>query len=114
MVQAALDKVPELDPVDIEDLILGCGLPEGEQGSNLGRMVAIRLGHDHLPGATINRYCSSSLQTTRMALHAIKAGEGDTFVSAGVETVSRLGWGKSDSGTDTRNPIYAAATVRTA
>src|SRR5215212_3800565 len=72
MVKAALAKVPELDPADITDLMLGCGLPGGEQGFNMGRVVAVLLGMDHLPGTTITRYCSSSLQTTRMAMHAIK------------------------------------------
>src|SRR5205085_10225344 len=74
MVRAALDKVPQLDPKDIDDLMLGCGLPGGEQGFNMGRAVAVLLGYDHLPGCTITRYCASSLQTTRMAFHAIKAG----------------------------------------
>jgi acetyl-CoA C-acetyltransferase len=96
IVRAALDKVPQLDPRDIEDLYLGCGLPGGEQGFNLGRVVATLLGYDHLPGATVNRYCSSSLLTTRMAFHAIKAGEGDVYISAGVETVSRYARGNSD------------------
>src|SRR5688500_9088044 len=89
IVRAALDKVPELDPADIDDLYLGCGLPGGEQGFNMGRVVATLLGYDHLPAATLTRYCASSVQTTRMAFHAIKAGEGDVFVSAGVESVSR-------------------------
>ena len=114
MVAAALAKVPELDPHDIGDLMLGCGLPGGEQGQNMGRNVAIQLGYDYLPGTTITRYCSSSLQTTRMALHAIKAGEGSVFVSAGVETVSRFSKGTSDSLADTHNPIYAEAEKRTA
>ena len=83
MVTAALAKVPQLDPADIGDLILGCGLPGGEQGFNMARVVAVLLGHDHLPGTTVNRYCSSSLQTIRMAFHAIKAGEGDVYISAG-------------------------------
>src|SRR5439155_20426111 len=96
IVRAALDKVPQLDPRDIDDLYLGCGLPGGEQGFNMARVVAILLGYDNLPGATITRYCSSSLQTTRMAFHAIKAGEGDAFVSAGVECVSRSARGNSD------------------
>src|SRR6266511_1060165 len=96
IVAAAMDKVPQLDPRDIEDLYLGCGLPGGEQGFNMGRVVATLLGYDHLPGATITRYCSSSLQTTRMAFHAIKAGEGDVFISAGVECVSRYARGSSD------------------
>ncbi|MEQ3551635.1 acetyl-CoA C-acetyltransferase [Pseudonocardia nematodicida] len=114
MVRAALDQVPALDPAEIDDLMLGCGLPGGEQGHNLARIVAIQLGYDGLPGTTVNRYCSSSLQTTRMALHAIKAGEGDVFVSAGVETVSRFGKGTSDSLPDTRNPLFAEAEARTA
>ncbi|MBQ0829532.1 acetyl-CoA C-acetyltransferase [Streptomyces tagetis] len=114
IIQAALAKVPELDPGDIDDLMLGCGLPGGEQGNNLGRIVAVQMGMDHLPGCTITRYCSSSLQTSRMALHAIKAGEGDVFVSAGVETVSRFAKGNSDSLPDTRNPLFAEAEARTA
>ncbi|MBT3164945.1 acetyl-CoA C-acetyltransferase [Streptomyces sp. Vc74B-19] len=114
IIQAALAKVPELDPKDIDDLMLGCGLPGGEQGNNLGRVVAVQMGMDHLPGCTITRYCSSSLQTSRMALHAIKAGEGDVFISAGVETVSRFTKGNSDSLPDTRNPLFAEAEARTA
>ncbi|MDQ3405683.1 MAG: acetyl-CoA C-acetyltransferase [Actinomycetota bacterium] len=114
MVRAALDKVPALDPADIDDLMLGCGLPGGEQGFNMGRVVSVLLGYDHLPGCTITRYCASSLQTTRMALHAIKAGEGDVFISAGVETVSRFEKGSSDSLPDTRNPIFGEAMERTA
>jgi acetyl-CoA C-acetyltransferase len=114
MVRAALDKVPQLDPADIDDLMLGCGLPGGEQGFNMARVVAILLGYDHLPGTTLTRYCASSLQTTRMAFHAIKAGEGDVFVSAGVETVSRYGNGNSDTWPDTHNPVFAAAEQRSA
>ncbi|MBT2438550.1 acetyl-CoA C-acetyltransferase [Streptomyces sp. ISL-36] len=114
IVQAALAKVPELDPRDIDDLMLGCGLPGGEQGNNLGRIVAVQMGMDHLPGCTITRYCSSSLQTSRMALHAIKAGEGDVFISAGVEMVSRFAKGNSDSLPDTHNPFFAEAEARTA
>ncbi|MGW7198147.1 acetyl-CoA C-acetyltransferase [Streptomyces chryseus] len=114
IVQAALAKVPELDPRDIDDLMLGCGLPGGEQGHNLGRIVAVQMGMDHLPGCTVTRYCSSSLQTSRMALHAIKAGEGDVFISAGVEMVSRSVKGNSDSLPDTRNPLFADAEARTA
>jgi len=114
IVQAALDQVPELDLTDIEDLMLGCGLPGGQQGFNLGRVVAILLGQDHLPGLTVTRYCSSSLQTTRMAMHAIKAGEGDVFISAGVEMVSSFGTGNSDSWPGTQNPAFAQAATRTA
>src|SRR5215468_4188528 len=114
VIRAALAKVPALDPGDIDDLYLGCGLPGGEQGFNLARVVAVELGYDFLPGATITRYCSSSLQTTRMAFHAIKAGEGDVFVSAGVEMVSRFVHGSSDSWQDTHSPLFAAAEERTA
>ncbi|MCY0942209.1 acetyl-CoA C-acetyltransferase [Streptomyces antarcticus] len=114
VIQAALAKVPGLDPRDIDDLMLGCGLPGGEQGHNLGRIVAVQMGMDHLPGCTITRYCSSSLQTSRMALHAIKAGEGDVFISAGVEMVSRSVKGSSDGLPDTHNPLFADAEGRTA
>lgn len=109
IVDAALNKVPQLDRTLIEDLYLGCGLPGGEQGFNMARVVATLLGLDGLPGATVTRYCSSSLQTTRMAFHAIKAGEGDIFVSAGVETVSRFARGNSDSLPPRRRPWSAAA-----
>ncbi|MCM3819871.1 acetyl-CoA C-acetyltransferase [Streptomyces sp. DR3-1] len=114
IIETALAKVPELNPRDIDDLMLGCGLPGGEQGNNLGRIIAVQMGMDHLPGCTVTRYCSSSLQTSRMALHAIKAGEGDVFISAGVETVSRFAKGNSDSLPDTRNPVFAEAEARTA
>jgi acetyl-CoA C-acetyltransferase len=113
IIQAALDKVPELDPKQIDDLILGCGLPGGEQGFNMGRVVAVLLGHDELPGTTVTRYCASSLQSTRMAFHAIKAGEGDVFISAGVETVSRYARGNSDAWPDTGNPVFTEARERT-
>ena len=121
IVEAALAKVPQLDPHAIEDLYLGCGLPGGEQGFNMARVVAVSLGLDKLPGATITRYCSSSLQTTRMAFHAIKAGEGDIFISAGVETVSRFARGSSDGlppdaqalvGGGWQNPKFADARAR--
>ena len=113
MVKAALAQVPALDPSDVDDLMLGCGLPGGEQGFNMARVVAVLLGYDSMPGTTVTRYCSSSLQTTRMALHAIKAGEGDVFISAGVETVSRFAKGNSDSLPDTQNPLFAEAGERT-
>jgi acetyl-CoA C-acetyltransferase len=113
IVRAALDKVPELDPRQIDDLILGCGLPGGEQGFNMGRVLAVELGYDHLPGCTVTRYCASSLQSTRMAFHAIKAGEGDVFISAGVETVSRFAKGSSDSWPDTHNPLFSSSEERT-
>ncbi|MCG7595781.1 acetyl-CoA C-acetyltransferase [Mycobacterium sp. PSTR-4-N] len=113
MVKAVLDKVPALDPRDIDDLMMGCGQPGGEAGFNIGRAVAVQLGYDFLPGTTVNRYCSSSLQTTRMAFHAIKAGEGDAFISAGVETVSRFLKGTSDGWPDSKNELYADAMART-
>lgn len=112
-VQAALDKIPDLDPTTIEDLLLGCGLPGGESGNNMARVVTTLLGLE-VPGAKVTRYCSSSVQTTRMAFHAIKAGEGDIFVSAGVETVSRFAKGTSDHLPDTRNPLFEDAGRRTA
>ncbi|MGI9018261.1 MAG: acetyl-CoA C-acetyltransferase [Euzebya sp.] len=111
-VRSAMDKVPELDPSHVEDLMLGCGLPGGESGFNMGRVVATLLGWDTVPGTTITRYCASSVQTMRMAAHAIKAGEGDVFVAAGVETVSRFANGTSDAGP--HNPKFADAEARTA
>jgi acetyl-CoA C-acetyltransferase len=114
IVTAALANVPALRPEDIDDLMLGCGLPGGEQGFNMGRVVAVQLGYDFLPGTTITRYCSSSLQTTRMAFHAIKAGEGDAYISAGVEMVSRFVKGNSDSLPETQNPFFADAQARSA
>jgi acetyl-CoA C-acetyltransferase len=114
MVREVLSRLPELDPAEIDDLLLGCGRPGGEQGFNMARVVAVMLGYDHLPGATLTRYCASSLQTSRMAFHAIKAGEGDVFVSAGVECVSRgVLKGESDSHPDTRNPRFKEAQGRT-
>jgi len=97
VVEAALARVPELPRDSIEDLILGCGRPGGEQGFNLGRVVATLIGLDGLPGTTVSRYCASSLQSTRMAFHAIRAGEGEVFVSAGVECTSRAFRGTSDN-----------------
>lgn len=115
MVRAAVGKVPGLDPARIDDLLLGCGLPGGKQGMNMARIVAVLCGWDTVPGATVTRYCSSSLQTTRMAFHAIKAGEGDVFVSAGVESVSSFATGSSDyiPGVDLNNPVFADALART-
>ncbi|CCF62825.1 acetyl-CoA C-acetyltransferase [Nocardia cyriacigeorgica] len=114
MVRAALAQVPALDPAQVEDLVLGCGQPAGESGFNMARVVAVQAGLDTVPGTTVNRYCSSSLQSTRMALHAIKAGEGDVFISAGVETVSRFAKGSADGMPGTENPIFADAVARTA
>jgi len=116
VIQAALDKVPALDPAEIDDLYLGCAEPSAEHGANMARVVAVLLGHDHLPGSTVNRFCSSSVQTTRMAFHAIKAGEGEAFISAGVECVSRYrGFaGAGGAGEDVLNPRLAEARARTA
>ncbi|MGQ0803749.1 MAG: acetyl-CoA C-acetyltransferase [Actinomycetota bacterium] len=112
IVRAALAKVPALDPAEIDDLILGCGLPGGEQGFNMARVVSILAELPDVPGCTITRYCSSSLQSIRMAAHAIKAGEGDAFVAAGVETVSRFAKGNSDSWPDTQNPKFQEPGLR--
>jgi acetyl-CoA C-acetyltransferase len=111
VVKEVLAKIPQLDPNDVEDLILGCGQPGGESGYNVARVAAILAGLPEVPGVTVNRYCSSSLQTIRMAAHAIKAGEGDVFVAAGVETVSRYQYGASDTGP--HNPLFADAEART-
>ena len=110
IIKALMAKVPEVQPGDVEDLIMGCGQPAGEAGFNIGRVVAVLAGID-APGVTVNRYCSSSLQTIRMAAHAIKAGEGDCFISAGVEAVSRYGSGASDTAP---NPVFKEAGARTA
>jgi acetyl-CoA C-acetyltransferase len=96
-IRSALSQVPELDASTVRDLMLGCGSPGGEQGFNMGRVVATLLGLDTVPGTTITRYCASSLQTARMAMHAIRAGEGEVFIAAGVEAVSRGRRGHSDS-----------------
>ncbi len=114
IVRTALDKIPELDAATIDDHYLGCGLPGGESGNNMARIVNVLNGMDEVPGATITRYCSSSVQTTRMAFHAIKAGEGDVFLSSGVETVSRFAKGTSDHWPDTNNTQFDDAKARTA
>ena len=112
VVRAVLAKVPQLEPNEVQDLMLGCGEPAGESGFNMARVVALLAGMPNVPGTTVNRYCSSSLQTIRMAFHAIKAGEGDVFVAAGVEAVSRFRQGFADSGP--HNPLFAGAEARTA
>jgi len=115
VIQAALDKVPALDKTLVEDIYLGCAEPSGKHGSNMAKVVATLLGLDGTPAATINRFCASSAQTTRMAFHAIKAGEGDIFVSAGVECVSQYtDWaGAGGAKADAQNPLFAAAQERT-
>ena len=110
MLGAVMAKVPQLKGSDIEDVIMGAGQPAGEQGSNVARLSALLAGID-APGVTINRYCSSSLQTIRMAAHAIKSGEGDAFIAAGVECVSRYQFGAAD--TAPQNPRFADAGHRT-
>jgi acetyl-CoA C-acetyltransferase len=114
MVEAVLAKVPQLDPTEVEDLLLGNAQPAGEAGYNMARVVALLAGLPGVPGATVNRYCSSSLQTIRMAAHAIRAGEGDVFIAAGVEAVSRFGQGMSDGMPNTENPRFAEAVERSA
>ena len=113
IVTKLLDKVPDLPRDEIEDLMLGCGQPGGEAGFNIARASAILAGLENVPGTTVNRYCSSSLQTIRMAAHAIRAGEGDAFISAGVECVSRYTKGNSDSLPGTTNPQFQAPGERT-
>lgn len=111
-IRAALDQVPQLDVRDIDDLQLGCALPEGYQGGNLARTVALRLGLDAVPAATVTRFCASSLETTRAAFHAIRSGEADVIISAGVESLSHLS-GKLLPD-EARNPYFAQAGERTA
>ncbi len=114
-IRAVLDKVPALDPTRIDDLMVGCAEPEGEQGRNMARRLAVMLGYDHLPATTVNRFCASSVQTSRMALHAIRSGEGDVFISAGVESVSRYATfrGAGGGGEDFENPLFEPAKART-
>ena len=116
IVAAALAKVPELDPAELDDLYLGCAEPWGEHGMNMARVVAVLAGYDHLPASTVNRFCASSVQTTRMAFHAIKAGEGEAFVSAGVEMVSRYkGFtGAGQGNEEWLNPAFDRAQERSA
>jgi acetyl-CoA C-acetyltransferase len=113
IVQALLEKAPAVDPGEVEDVIWGCAQPAGESGYNVARVTALLAGIEGAPGVTVNRYCSSSLQTIRMAAHAIKAGEGDVFVAGGVETVSRFKSGMSDGAPGTHNPKFADAETRT-
>jgi len=111
IIKAVLAKVPELDPTEIEDVLWGCGQPGGESGHNIARVAAVLAGLDTVPGATVNRYCSSSLMTIRMAAHAIKAGDGDVFLAGGVETASRFPFGMADG---PKNPVFEAAGARSA
>ncbi|MDX6740718.1 acetyl-CoA C-acyltransferase [Actinocorallia sp. A-T 12471] len=112
-VEAALARVPELDPRDLDDLIAGCALPGGEQGFNIARITALLLGLDHLPGVTVNRFCTSSLQALRQAAQTIRCGDAEAVVACGVESQSRLARGSSDAWPDTENPAFAEAKART-
>lgn len=112
MVQGALDQVPELDPTTLDDIQLGVGLPEGIQGANLARIVAVRLGLDTVPGSTVNRFCASSIQTTRNAFHAVLSGEARAVVSAGVESLTMVPGKFIDD--ELRDPLYQGAWERTA
>jgi acetyl-CoA C-acetyltransferase len=116
VIAGVLDRVPSVTAELIEDLFLGAWEQSGEQGENLARRVAVQLGWDGVPGASVNRGCGSSLQTTRMAANAIAAGDGDVFVSAGVESVSRYATETATgSGVDAfHNPGFATAAQRTA
>ena len=96
IVKALMDKAPQVKAADVNDVMWGIGQPAGEGGFNIARVISVLAGFDDIPGVTVNRYCSSSLQTIRMAFHAIKAGEGDCFIAGGVETVSRYASGDSD------------------
>ncbi len=113
IIQDVLSKVPEVSPADVEDVIWGCAQPAGEQGYNIARVSSLLAGLQ-TPGVTVNRYCSSSLQTIRMAAHAIRSGEGDCFISGGVEAVSRFGSGLSDGAPNTHNPLFDEALARSA
>ena len=116
VVQGLLAQLPGLDPATLDDLYWGCADPSFKHGSNLARVIAVLAGMDHLPAATVNRFCASSTQTMRMAFHAIKAGEGDAFLVGGVECVSQYerftGAGGSEG--DAQNPLFADAAARSA
>ncbi|MGH9294151.1 MAG: acetyl-CoA C-acyltransferase, partial [Acidimicrobiales bacterium] len=112
IVKALLDKVPEVSPDLVEDVLMGCGQPAGEAGFNIARVVALLAGLGGAPGVTVNRYCSSSLQTIRMAAHTVWADEGDVFIAAGVETTSRFAAGSSDGVPNTTNALFSQAEAR--
>ena len=114
VIRDLLSRAPGLDGRDLDDVIVGCGLPGGEQGMNIARVATVLLGLDNVPGTTVTRYCASSLESVRMAFHAIRAGEGDAYVCAGVESISRAAVGNADRipGLDVRNPAFASAMIR--
>jgi acetyl-CoA C-acetyltransferase len=113
IIQAVLDKVPAVEPSTVEDVIWGCGQPSGEAGHNLARVASILAGLPDVPGVTVNRFCSSSLMTIRIAAHAVRCGEGDVFVAGGAEAVSRFKFGGLADGAQP-NPRFAEAQARTA
>src|SRR6188472_1046711 len=89
--RALVERNPGVDFSETDDVMMGCGFPDHEQGYNIGRNALLLAGIDHhVPAVTVSRFCASSLQTIRMAFHAIEAGEGDQYVAAGVECVSRF------------------------
>ncbi|MEU0099963.1 acetyl-CoA C-acyltransferase [Streptomyces sp. NPDC006267] len=112
-VAEALARTPGLEPADVDDLVAGCALPGGEQGFNIARIAAVLLGWDHVPGVTVNRFCTSSLQAIRTAAQAVRCGDADVVVAAGVESQSRLAHGSSDTWPDTENPAFRQAGLRT-
>jgi acetyl-CoA C-acetyltransferase len=115
VIEAVLGRLDGFDPHTLDDIYVGCAEPRDEHGGNMARRIAVQLGLDDVPAATVNRFCASSVQTARMAFHAISAGEGHAFVSAGVECVSRY-TGLGSAGVDaptTQNPLFAEAGSRT-
>ena len=113
IIRTVVDKQPQLAGITWDDIMIGTAQPAGMQGYNIARVVADLAGLGDVPGVTVNRYCSSSLQTIRMAAHAIKAGEGDAFIAGGVECVSQFGFGRSDGNPGTKNARMGAAEART-
>jgi acetyl-CoA C-acetyltransferase len=115
VIDAALGRLEGFDPATLDDIYVGCAQPRDEQGGNLARRIAVQLGLDNVPAATVNRFCASSVQTARMAFHAIRAGEGHAYVSAGVECISRyrdFGSAGVDS-EESHNPQFGKAKQRT-
>jgi acetyl-CoA C-acetyltransferase len=114
VIDAALRKIEGFDPATLDDIYVGCAEPRDEHGGNVARRIAVQLDLDNVPAATINRFCASSVQTARMAFHAIKAGEGHAYVSAGVECISRYrGFGSAGvDPEDTHNPVFRTAKQR--
>ena len=114
VIDAALGRLEGFDPATLDDIYVGCAEPRDEQGGNLARRIAVQLGLDNVPAVTVNRFCASSVQTARMAFHAIRAGEGHAYVSAGVECISRY----RDFGSagvdpeESHNPQFAEAKQR--